>query len=191
VNEVYAAFASNIAACFEPGGGGRTFADLNGVLMVANIKLTGMTSLIVRVAAGAAMAVACWFLRGLGADSRRVLLWLGFSGIYIMLFTPMNEANSYVMLASALGLWAQWLLEHHARWSVWVVVAICVSMMFLPDLVGLALGKYSGNEFAKFWCPLMTIIFLAMLVAQMRKALAESQNPGAPGNNNLRASTAS
>lgn len=188
VNELYAAFAGNIAACFEPGGD-RTFADLNGVLMAVNFKLTGMISLAVRVGAGAALAVACWRLRGLGTDSRRVLLWLGFTGIYIMLFTPMNEANSYVMLAPALGLWGEWLLEHDARRSLRAIVAICVSMMFLPDLVGLVLGKYNGNEFAKFWCPLMTLVFLAMLAVQMRAALAESRRSAAPRNNPLRAAS--
>ena len=176
VNDLYAAFATNIADCFEPTGNGRTFADVNGILMVFNAKLSGMTSLVVRVAAGAAMAIACWLLRRLAADdSRRVLLWLGFTGIYIMLFTPMNEANSYVMLAPALGLWALHFYERGAtRWARAMVV-ICLTIMFLPDLVGLALGKDIGNEFAKFWSPLMTIVFLGILVRQMFAALAEPQ----------------
>jgi hypothetical protein len=168
VNEQYAAFAKNIAQCFDTGH--RTFADVNGILKVLNFKLTGSVSLIVRVTAGAAMAVGCWFVRTLGVDIRRALLWLGFTGIYIMLFTPMNETNSYVMLAPALGLWAWWHVENGATRTAQAIAVMPLTMALLPNLVRPVFGKINGNEFAKFLDPLLTVIFLAILLLRMKRA---------------------
>ena len=168
VNDLYVAFANNLTQCFDTSG--RTFADLNGVLMPLNLTLTGTPSLVVRIVAGASMAVACWFARSLGSDIRRSLLWLGFTGVYIMLFTPMNEANSYVMLAPALGLWAWWHVEQKETLTIRALTAMSLTMMFLSDVIGLALGKDSGSEFAKFWNPLMALAFLGILLWRMRRA---------------------
>ena len=166
VNELYIAFANNMTDCFNPEG--RTFADLNGVLMALNLKLSGMNSLVVRIAAGGAMAIGCLTMRNLGSDIRRALLWLAFTGIYIMLFTPMNEGNSYVMLAPSLGLWAWWYVENKEIWMARIIGLMLVMMVFLPDMVGMALGKFYGNEFAKFLYPLFTLIFLGMLIQRMK-----------------------
>lgn len=171
VNALYVAFADNLAQCADPGG--RTFADLNGVLAAVDLKLTGTPSFLVCFAAGVAMAAACWFSRGLRSSIPLPLLWLALTGIYIMLFTPMNEANSYVMLAPALGLWAWWHLEQKARRTFQVIAAMCVTMMFLPDLIGLFVGKQGGHEFGKFWNPLMTLGFLGILLWRVKLATPE------------------
>lgn len=173
VSEQYAGFAKNISECMDTGT--RTFADLNGILMVLNLKLTGTPSLIVRVASGAALAAGCWFAGRLGGDLRRVLIWLGFTGIYIMVFTPMNELNSYVMLAPAVGLWAWWHVEHGTLRMAKVIAAMSLSMVLLPDLIRPLFGKVKGNEFGKFWFPLMTLILLGIVLWQMKCALANLQ----------------
>ncbi len=180
VNEEYAAFARNITQCFDTSG--RSFADLNGVLMVLNVTLTGLPSLIVRLTAAAAMAMCCWFVGGLGADIRRAFLWLAFTGIYIMLGTPMNEANSYVMLAPALGLWAWWHFEIGATRTALAIAVMPLTMSLLPTLIRLISGRLDGDQFAKFWFPLMTLIFLGILLRRMKRAPADFQyDPGKPG----------
>jgi hypothetical protein len=117
--------------------------------------------------------VGCWFVGGLGADIRRAFLWLGFTGIYIMLFTPMNETNSYVMLAPALGLWAWWHVAHGATRTAQVIAAMPLTMALLPNLIRPVFGKINGNEFAKFWDPLLTLIFLGILLWRMKRAPAD------------------
>jgi hypothetical protein len=168
VNGQYAAFAKNISQCFDTSR--RSFADLNGILMVLNLKLTGLPSLIVRAAAGAALAVACWFAGTFGADLRRAFLWLGFTGAYIMLFTPMNESNSYVMLAPALGLWAWWHVEHGATRTAQALAVMALTMALLPNLIRPVFGRVPGNQFAKFWDPFMALIFLGILLWRMKPA---------------------
>jgi hypothetical protein len=141
-----------------------------------SLVVTGVASLVLRVAAGVAMALGIWFTARNTVDIRRVLLWLGFSASYIMLFTPMNEANSYVMLAPALGLWAAWYLEQREKGMVQAFWFISLSILLFADLVGLALGKEIRNEFDKFWSPFMTLIFLGILVAEMRRIFTESRS---------------
>ena len=53
------------------------------------------------------MALGLWLMeaRRLGEPFRAMFL-LALSTSYLMLFNPMNESNSYVILAPALGLWA-------------------------------------------------------------------------------------
>ena len=94
--------------------------------MVLDLKLTGMTSLTVRIAAGGAMAIGCLLARNYGSDMWRTMLWLGLSAGYIMLFTPMNEANSYVILAPSLGLWAWWHFENGSPWTAKFIGLMCV-----------------------------------------------------------------
>lgn len=172
VNELYVSFATNMIDCFEPAG--RTFADLNGVLMAFNLRLSGSASLIVRVFAGGAMAVTCFFTRKLGTDIKRPLIWLALTGSYIMLFTPMNEGNSYVMLAPCLGLWAWWFFENGRERAAKSIGLMSTTMVMLPDIVGFSFGKQYGNEFAKFLYPLLTLIFLGMVIWEIRRSLADA-----------------
>ena len=172
INGLYTAFAHNIVDCFAPEG--RTFADLNGVLMAVNLRLDGMPSLVVRVVAGGAMAVVSLMTRHSMSDSKRVLAWLGLTSSYIMLFTPMNEGNSYVMLAPALGLWAWWNVENGQPRIAKLIGLMSAMMVVLPDIVGLALEKQDGSEFAKFLYPLITLVFLGLLLRQIRRHPSEA-----------------
>ena len=106
------------------------------------------------------MAIGCLLARNYGSDMWRTMLWLGLSAGYIMLFTPMNEANSYVILAPSLGLWAWWHFENVSPWTAKFIGLMCGLMVFLPDIVALVLGQLYVNEFAKFLYPLITLSFL-------------------------------
>lgn len=172
VNELYQAFALNLSQCLDTSG--RTFADLNGLLRILGFELTGIPSLIVRVVAGLSLAAGCWYLQRLGADVRRSYLWLGFTGIYIMFFTPMNEANSYVMLAPAYGLWAWWHVENGARRTAQVIAFMAVSSAVLSELLRMVLGKGIVNQFDKFWLPFMALIFLGILLKRAFEGVCEN-----------------
>ena len=88
-------------------------------------------------------------------------MWLyALATSYLMLFNPMTEANSYVILAPALGCWAAWALSRpQMRAAGCVIGGIALSMGLLPNLV----RPLFGNQFALFWHPTMTILFLAIL----------------------------
>lgn len=181
VTEQYMAFAVNLTQCFDTSG--RTFADINGILMVFGLKLTGTPSLIVRVTAGLFMAVGCLSLgRLFGTDLRRTFLWLGFTGIYIVLFTPMNEGNSFVMLAPAYGLWALWHAEHGEKRIAQFIAFMSLTSAVMSEVLRSVFRHSEVNQFDKFWLPLMALIFLGILVRQMKLAFANGRSlPGRGG----------
>jgi hypothetical protein len=145
------------------------FADLNGILRTLGAPLAPGPSTIVRLLAGGVTAIVwLWGARRLNPPLR--CLWLyALAAAYLMLFNPMNEANSYVILAPALGAWGAWFLfsdEPGGRGLGWGFVLMALSMGLLPNI----LWPFFGNYFALFWHPCMTILFLAALIHFIARA---------------------
>src|SRR5207247_11254184 len=97
---------------------------------------------------------------------------------YLMLFNPMNEANTYVILAPALGFWAvHWLSNPATATRGWTLVVMTLSMSLLPNLV----RPLFGNHFALIWHPTMTLLFgilLTLFVWQRNHGQANSPLTG-------------
>ncbi len=139
------------------------FADINGILRTFGTPLPPGVSKVVRVLAGGLTAVVWWW------SARKLRepvlgLWLyALAAGYLMLFNPMNEENSYGILAPALGAWAAFFLFSaeggKARSLGWAIAAMALSMGLLPNIV----RPLFGNRFALFWHPTMTLVFLALL----------------------------
>ena len=151
----------NLRAC--AGVVDHRFADLNGILRTFGAPLSPGASTIARFASGGITALAwLWGARRLSPALR--CLWLyALAAAYLMLFNPMTEENSYVILAPALGVWGTYLLFNDGlgeRRSGWGIAVMALSMGLLPNL----LRPLFGNYFALFWHPLMTILFLAVIV---------------------------
>jgi len=145
------------------------FADLNGVLRTLGAPLAPGPSTIVRLLAGSVTAIVwLWGARRLNPALR--CLWLyALATAYLMLFNPMNEANSYVILAPALGAWGSYFLfndELGGRRLGWAIVVMALCMGLLPNV----LRPLFGNYFALFWHPCMTILFLAVLIHFIARA---------------------
>ena len=89
-------------------------------------------------------------------------MWLlALTAAYLMLFNPNNEPNSYVIFAPALGIWAVAALNSSpTRRLGWLMASIGLSMSLLPNL----LYPVFGNYFALFWHPVMTAVFMGMLI---------------------------
>ena len=146
------------------------FADINGIFRTFGTALGPTASKLVRVLAGGGTAVLWWWggrrLRGPVAALYLYALAAG----YLMLFNPMNEENSYVILAPALGIWAVlFLFDSSARDTTslgWTIVFMALSMSLLPNL----LRPLFGNHFALFWHPVMTVVFLGLLTGQVARS---------------------
>jgi hypothetical protein len=139
------------------------FADFNGILRTFGAPLSPEASTIVRFLSGGATAIAwLWGARRLPTALR--CLWLfALTTAYLMLFNPMTEENSYVILAPALGAWGTYFLfnaELAGRRLGWVIVFMSLCMALLPNI----LRPVFGNYFALFWHPFMTLVFLAALI---------------------------
>jgi len=139
------------------------FADLNGILRTFGMSLSAKESTFVRFVSGGVTAAAwLWGARRFSPALR--CLWLyALTAAYLMLFNPMTEENSYVILAPALGIWGACFLfneELGGRRLGWAMALIALGMVLLPNI----LRPLFGNYFALFWHPLMTIVFVAALI---------------------------
>ena len=138
------------------------FADINGVVRTFGGELPARASKLIRVLAGG-ITLALWWLGARRLTEPRRALWLlALATAYLMLFNPMNETNSYVIIAPAFGLWAVAALElESSRRAGWFIVFAAVSMGCLPNLV----RPVFGNNFALLWHPVMTAAFVGLLLA--------------------------
>ncbi len=141
------------------------FADLNGLLRTFGTALTGPASFAVRALAGGALMLVCRRAARRELEPRRALIWLGCATGYLMLFNPMSEENSYVILAPAVGLMAWWSYNFGAKPTAWILAAMGLTMGLLPEL----LRPLFGNRFALAWHPAMTLVFLAIIAWPQRE----------------------
>jgi hypothetical protein len=152
------------------------FADLNGILRTFGAPLAPRASNLLRFLAGGVTALAwLWGARRLNPALR--CLWLyALATAYLMLFNPMNEVNSYVILAPALAAWGACFLfndELDGRRLGWAVIFVAMGMGFAPTI----LRPFFGNYFALFWLPLMTLLFLAILLQFISRADGGNLSP--------------
>jgi hypothetical protein len=139
------------------------FADINGLLRTFGIGLSPQFSTCLRVLMGAC-ALILWFLGAKRLTEPLRAFWLyALTATYLMLFNPMTEQNSYVILAPVLGVWAAFFLfsseDKLSRARSWTIAAMALSMAFLPNI----LWPLFHNRFALAWYPLMTILFVLLL----------------------------
>jgi hypothetical protein len=155
----YHIFFANLADCavvpeYE-------YADISGIYRTFGGDLAPSISIVIRALSGAAI-LGLWWQGARRLDEPLRALWLlALTTGYLMLFNPMNEANSYVILAPVLGIWAVFLMgnEVTSRFGnafAWMVL----SMGLLPNLV----RPWFGNSFAKCWHPVMTFLFLGLAI---------------------------
>ena len=153
------AFLANMQVCASIAD--HRFADIGGIIRTFGWELPTGISKLVRLAAGG-LTLGLWLM---GArrlcETFRALWLLALTAGYLMLFNPNNEPNSYVILAPALGIWAVVALNSSPTHRLgWLMATISLSMSFLPNL----LRPVFGNYFALFWHPLMTAVFVGMLI---------------------------
>ena len=155
------------------------YANITGILWPLHIQLSHSVSLIVRASAGL-LALGLWWSGARRLREPLRAFWLlTLAAGYLMLFNPMNESNSYVILAPALAIWAAFFLRRSWRhWRGWAIALMALSMGILPNIV----RPWFANKFALCYHPVMTFLFLAILIAWLRREKAAVAEPAADEN---------
>jgi len=167
----YHAFAINLQSCSLMSD--HSYADIGGVFRTFGIELPPLVSKTIRaLAGGVTLGLWWWGGRRLGEPLRA--LWLhALAASYLMVFNPMNESNGYVIIAPAFALWGVYLLRSEEfRQLGWGVAFIPVSIGVLTSL----LRPWLGSEYPLFWNPLMTLLFMALLISYVRE-VSPSESP--------------
>jgi alpha-1,2-mannosyltransferase len=161
----YRAFFANMQVCAAIAE--HRFADISGVIRTFGWELPNGVSKLVRVAAGG-VTLGLWLIGARRLCGTFLAMWLlALTAGYLMLFNPLNEVNSYVILAPALGLWAVAALDSPPNRRLgWLMASISLSMSLLPNL----LRPVFGNYFALFWHPVVTAVFIGVLFYWLLRA---------------------
>ncbi len=155
----YSAALANLSAC--AGVTEHRFADFQGIVRTLGVEIASPWSLVIRVAALVAVAGAAWTTVRSMTEPTRGLWALTLTVVFLMLFNPMNESNSYAIFAPVIALWAVRFLPIPERAPLgWTLTAIVLAMGLLPE----PLRPLFGNSFSLFFSPLMAIVFLVLLL---------------------------
>ena len=90
----------------------------------------------------------------------RALLLLSLASVYLMLFNPMTEANSYIILAPAMAAVAVYLSDYDGRRRLGTFIAVMtLSLGLLPEPL-----RHFWPKFPLWWFPTMAALFGVLIV---------------------------
>ena len=100
----YGAFVAKLQSAGKPSG--HSWCDFAGMLRAVGISLPSALQLAIRAVAGLVALGLCWRAAKSAGALRAAFTILFLSTIYLMLFNPRTETNSYVMLGAFVAVWA-------------------------------------------------------------------------------------
>jgi len=136
------------------------FADINGILRSLDWELSGTTNQVIRVVAGAATAVVWVLLARLPGRVPREFILLALSSAYLMLFNPMTEVNSYIIMAPGYAIMGMYLVGRpdSRRYGIALLSGV-LSIGILPELT-----RRMISHVGLWWDPLVTVGCLAAMI---------------------------
>ncbi|HKD16426.1 MAG TPA: glycosyltransferase family 87 protein [Thermoanaerobaculia bacterium] len=142
------------------------FADLTALLRTAGWTLPVPASLALRAAAGLITLLLWWRAASRSREPWRALTLVLLGTIYLMLFNPMTEKNSYAIVAPAFAVAAAVFLDRpETRRAGNALAFVLVSVGVLPEL----LWRVSRN-FGLWWDPLTVLaVAIALSTAILRR----------------------
>ncbi len=138
----------------------RHFANAEELFRKFGIGLTEKASLLASIGAGFATLIAWLIGARRKTEPERAMLLLGLSTTYLMLFNPMTEINSYVIVAPVLAFYAVQAMQDRRNHVFGYGIAF----------IGLSIGGFPeifrgfDRDLDLWWPPLMIAPFGALLV---------------------------
>lgn len=168
----YAGFIDNMRHCSQAAVEHR-FANLNSIFEKLSINLSlPMQSAMNLLAAFGTLVLWLFAARRL-AEPERGLLLLSLATVYLMLFNPMNESNSFVIIApvmTAVAFRCRHTASNHTL--AWCLSALLVATWILPELI------HSLDRHSRLWGkPLLAGIgFLVVVVVRTRELMRSNSS---------------
>ncbi len=151
------------------------FADLTSLLRAVGISLPGPAAMLLRAVAALA-TLGVWLLAA--ARSRepwRAVTLVLLAVIYLMLFNPMTEKNSYAIVAPAFSVAAVGsLAERRTRPFGWLLAFTVVSVGVFPELLWRL-----DRSFGLWWDPLIVTVVGAALALRISRGAPSQAAPEA------------
>jgi hypothetical protein len=145
-------------------GTSEPWAQLIGLLEVAGCSIPAEYHTLLRVLAGGAVLVACWQARRRLPVHRFGLYLFSLTTIYLLLFNPRTENNTYAFLAPVIGVCcgeALLVLRNRRLGAAVVLIALGI-------LGSYELGRLIAPPAPPVWlAPLMTVCFAIIVCCQL------------------------
>jgi hypothetical protein len=136
------------------------FADINGLFRSVGWEIPFGWSQGLRVVAGLSVLGLWWRDCNRLREPLRGIVLLSLTTAYLMLFNPMNEVNTYILMMPGCGLLAAILYERDGgRRMAYALYTVVVTIGILPELMRRVTGT-----FGLWWDPLMALVFLGTVL---------------------------
>ena len=136
------------------------FADLTALLRLTGLPISGAAALALRAAAAVGTLVLWLRAAARGREPWRALTLVLLGTVYLMLFNPMTEKNSYAIVAPAFAVAAAAMLQHpQSRRAGGFLAFVLLSVGILPELFWRA-----THDFGLWWDPLTVLVVAVFLV---------------------------
>jgi hypothetical protein len=152
------------------------WATVFGVLDVTGLQLSHTVQAIVRTVVALATLAACVWAKNLKPE-RTALYVFTFASLYILLFSPRTENNTYALLGPSLGIWAAWAFWYERNY----VLSTLHTLLTVAVIASYEVGKFFTDVERGIWlAPLAGCVFTALVVRDLRRELrARSTAPEA------------
>ena len=153
------------------------FADIAGLLRPIGVELALGASRAVRILGGAATLGLAVLAGARGDAPRRALALALLASLYLMLFNPMSEKNSYAIVAPPLAITAaSWLSSQRLARLGWGLAFVLVSIGIFPELF-----SRIDRNLGLWWDPLMILLVYVLLASMIlrRRLLFPDDQPAA------------
>jgi alpha-1,2-mannosyltransferase len=139
----------------------RAFCDFRGLLYTMHILISQRVELGLQLVAAAAALAICWMAHRRWIEPWPAAVLFAITAIYLMLFNPRTESNSYVILSPAVGLAAGLIsLDLKRVVDFWIVVAISLALW----------SDGWGYKWTHLWLKQIgCIVFLILLIREMAR----------------------
>lgn len=139
------------------------FADINGLLRALGLGLAGKASQLLRIlAAAATAALSLVGAKRAKSEAEKAIYILGLSTIFLVLFNPMTEKNSYVIVIPVVALMAIFSLLSPQRHALgWALALVGGTMGAIPEIF-----RKQVPSLGLWWGPLVILAFAAVFVRE-------------------------
>jgi alpha-1,2-mannosyltransferase len=161
VLEQYTLFWSSLTTAVHVGSVDKGWTTPFNALQVLGIVVPEKFQTLLRVAAAAGTLALCWLSRRRHDAVRSAVFLFSFSVVYLMLFSPRTENNTYAMLGPAIAafLAGAFLIEQRPREGI---VLSCIALAILG---GRAIERVLTPQAGTGWVsPLMAVCFAVYLL---------------------------
>lgn len=122
VSEQYRIFVETLIRAGKPAT--NTWCDFAGILRSLHLQIPDLITMAVRAVAALVTFGLAWKSRLIRDPFRAAFAILFFAVVYLMLFNPRTETNSYIMLGTFIGLWGAYegLIAKRLCRTAWILL---------------------------------------------------------------------